>query len=143
MKIPQDRADFLLQMEKHALGTQYNFPTSGGKLAIPLVSADGREDFLLDIYRGGIAICGSFQNRVYITCILARLCFGGKPHTNPDGETIQGTHIHIYREGYGDKWAYPLPNQDFPVINDTRTIFSEFMRFCNITKQPSFISPLL
>ncbi|KJU85379.1 prophage protein [Candidatus Magnetobacterium bavaricum] len=39
--------------------------------------------------------------------ILLRLCFGGHPHRNPDDTEISSPHLHRYREGYADKWAYP------------------------------------
>ena len=30
-------------------------------------------------------------------------------HINPDGTELRDTpHMHIYREGYGDKWAEPI-----------------------------------
>ena len=43
------------------------------------------------------------------------------PHTNPDKKiTIapREPHVHIYREGYGDKFAYPLPKE----FHDTENI---------------------
>ena len=32
----------------------------------------------------------------------------GSPHTNPDDQIIGGTHLHIYKEGFDDRWAYPI-----------------------------------
>lgn len=52
-------------------------------------------------------------------------------HTNPDGSKLSNTHIHIYQEGYGDKWAYPL--DDFN-MDDTNTSFIKFLDKINFDK---------
>ncbi len=67
--------------------------------------------------------------------ILARLDLGGPPHRNPDGQEILCPHLHLHREGYGDKWAYPLP-VDFTNPNDAWLILNEFMDYCNIVDKP-------
>jgi len=58
-------------------------------------------------------------------------------HTNPDGEIITGNHLHIYKEGYGDKIAQPLPDIFTNPENPLKTL-REFMKYCNITKEPIF-----
>lgn len=68
--------------------------------------------------------------------ILARLDFGGAPHRNPDGEEIGSPHLHLYREGYGDKWAFPVPDHHFANPNDPWLALQDFMRFCNIVEPP-------
>jgi len=65
-----------------------------------------------------------------------RLDLDGPPHTNPDGQEIPCPHLHIYREGYGDKWASPLPAARYPNVKDLFSTFEEFMRHCNITQPP-------
>ena len=62
----------------------------------------------------------------------------GVPHRNPDGEEIPAPHLHIYREGYDDKWAYPLPQDTFTNIDDKWQIFLDFMKYCNIVDAPNF-----
>lgn len=52
-------------------------------------------------------------------------------HTNPDGTKLSDTHIHIYQEGYGDKWAYPLDNFD---LDDVHTSFLKFLDKINFDK---------
>ena len=79
---------------------------------------------------------GTYQNRGRQTVILARLDFGGAPHRNPDGEEVGSFHIHLYREGYGDKWAKPIPEEHFSNPEDHWQLLLDFMRFCNITKTP-------
>jgi hypothetical protein len=35
--------------------------------------------------------------------VLVRLDLGGAPHRNPFDEEIGVPHLHLYREGFGDK----------------------------------------
>jgi hypothetical protein len=40
------------------------------------------------------------------------------------------------KEGYGDKWAIPLPYNILININDRWQLLKDFMQFCNIAKAP-------
>ncbi len=137
-EITQSEADALIAMEKHRSSDErYEFPLGGRSLVIPLQSTDRREQFLLDISRGRIDLGrGKYQNRARQVVVLIRLDFGGSPHRNPDGEEIPSPQLHIYREGFGDKWAIPLPADRFPRIADLRGTLDDFMGFCNITVPP-------
>lgn len=73
--------------------------------------------------------------------ILARLDIGGPPHRNPDGEEIACPHLHVYREGYGDKWAFPLPDSFSNHEDAWKTLF-EFMDFCNVSTRPTILQEL-
>lgn len=53
-----------------------------------------------------------------------------------DKEAKRKQHLHVYREGYGDKWAIPVPPERFPDILDLWQLLQDFMRFCNITEPP-------
>jgi len=50
----------------------------------------------------------TYQNRGRAVVVLLRLDLKGSPLRNPNDEVIPCPHLHIYREGFGDKWAYPL-----------------------------------
>ena len=136
--LPQAEADALFAMEKRRSdAAALNYPERGGALTAPLESTDGREKFRLDLRRGRIALGkGSYQNRARETVILARLDFGGAPHRNPDGQSIDSPHVHLYREGYGDKWAFPVPHEHFRNLNDLWRTLGDFMTFCNIVDPP-------
>jgi hypothetical protein len=138
INLTQAEADALLAMEKHRTDdNRLNFPDSGESMHIPLISANGRENFHLDISRGKINLSkGTYQNRSRQIVILARLDFGGQPHRNPDDVEIPSPHIHIYKEGYGDKWAIPLPYDILVTTDDIWQLLKDFMIFCNITKAP-------
>jgi len=137
VEITDSEAQALLQMEKHYLeNVSYVFTGLGEAFRIPLFSSDRREEFVLDITRGRVAIKKTtLQNRARKTVVLARLDLGGSPHRNPDGEEIACPHMHIYREGYGDKWAVPLPKV-FTNSSDIQITLDEFMDYCNITTKP-------
>ena len=113
MEISQAEIDVLLKTEKHCIETKkYSFPQLGGKISIPLFSENKQEEFLLDISRSRVDISKTtYQNRARKTIVLLRLDIGSAPHKNPDGEEIQSPHLHIYKEGYGDKFAYSLPSE--------------------------------
>lgn len=131
--ISQQEADELLAMRKIAADTKpYIYPSLGGRIEIPLESEDHHELFTLMITRGRIDIRkNSYQSLARRVIILARVDIGGAPHCNPDGQQIACPHMHIYREGYGDKWAKPLPAQ-FQNHTDHWHILQDFILFCNI-----------
>ena len=113
------------------------FPEPGRRLAIALISADKRENFTLDISRARLKLTKvTYQNRARQAVILMRLDLDGPPHRNPDYEEIPCPHLHVYREGYGDKWAYPAPPDRYPNADDLFSTFYEFMRHCNIKDLP-------
>lgn len=139
LELTQAEADALMAMEKHRLDDQrYDFPSSGGKLIVPLISVDKRENFTLDISRGRIDLSrGKYQNRARQVIVLVRIDFGGAPHRNPDDQEIPCPHLHLYREGYGDKWAGPVPPDKFANSGDPWQTLNDFMKFCNITRPPN------
>lgn len=139
INLPQHLADTLMAMAKRKIdATEWRFPYAGGKAIIPLASLDGKESFFLDLYRGRLNLAkNTFQNRARRSVILARLDVGGPPHRNPDEIEIPAPHLHIYREGYGDKWAMPAPVDQFPDPGNPEQTLRDFMRFINVTDPPN------
>lgn len=140
LNLAQSDADALLTLEKHKVdNTVHEYPILGGSLKIPLISRDRREEFLLDVYQNQINLAkGTYQNRARRVVILARLDFGGAPHRNPDDEEIACPHLYLYREGFGDKWAFPVPPEAFPSIADRWQTLQDFLRYVNVTDPPDF-----
>lgn len=139
MSLTQDEANALMETEKQRVDNkEWFFPPVGDRIAIPLISRDKRENFMVDATRSQINLFeATYQNRVRQAIILMRLDLGGPPHRNPDGEDIPCPHIHIYREGYGDKWAKPAPLDRYTNVRDLLSTFEAFMRHCNITDPPN------
>lgn len=138
INLTQAEADALIAMEKHRVtDDRSDFPTAGEKIEVPLQSADRREQFLLDLSRGRIDLAKvKMQNRGRQVVVLVRLDLGGAPHRNPDDEDVPAPHLHIYREGFGDKWAIPVPRNRFRDTTDVWVTFEDFLEFCNITRPP-------
>lgn len=142
--LTQAEADALVTMEKIRVSEdEIQYPPAGGRVEVPLASVDRREDFVLDISRGRIDLCKTkYQNRVRHTEVLLRLDLGGPPHRNPDGEEIACPHLHVYREGFGDKWAIVAPSARFSDLSDRWQALLDFMRYCNIIQQPRIVKGL-
>jgi hypothetical protein len=90
INLTQEEANILIAMEKHrANEDRSDFPMRGQSLTLPLLSADGREQFLLDLSRARIDLQKvKMQNRGRQVLVLVRLDLGGAPHRNPDDEEI-------------------------------------------------------
>lgn len=140
--LTQEEANLLIQIEKHAEAANsnpINLPDLGGKISVPLISANRREHFSLDLSKGRIELSkGKNQLRARQVLVLLRLDFGGPPHRNPDEEEIPSPHLHIYREGFDDKWAFPVPPDKFSKLEDYWQTLQDFLGYCNVTERPDF-----
>jgi hypothetical protein len=111
-----------------------------------LRSHDRREEFLFDLERGRRnRLRLKYQTRTRKVIILARLEIEGPRHRNPPGQPylpdqwLEGTHLHLYREGFEDRIAYRLADVNdwvTPVGNGV-TVLEGFLRFCAIDPLPS------
>lgn len=135
--LTQVEADALLAMEKYYEGeAKCVFPSLGGSLRLELHSKDHRETFNLDVTRSRAVLTKeTFQTRARKTVILVRLDIDGPMHRNPDGEEVPCPHLHLYREGFGDKWAIPLP-PELADASGTITLLDAFMDYCRIVAKP-------
>lgn len=138
INLTQSEADALIAMEKQRVDDkQWDFAVPGTRLAIPLTSTDKRENFFLDVTRAQLKLTkATYQNRARQAIILMRLDLDGPPHRNPDDQEIPCPHLHIYREGFGDKWAIPAPSTEYPDTKNLFLTFEAFMKQCNITLPP-------
>jgi len=142
IEITQDEADAFIQMPKFRVNDDaWHFPGRGRSINIPLLSEDKRNNFMLDLWRGRLELNKiTYQNRVHQMIILVRLDLTGTLHKNPDDEVIIGPHIHLYQEGYADKWAYPVSPDSFSNLTDQWQTLKDFMTYCNIVKEPNIIA---
>jgi len=114
---------------------RWPFPDLGGHIEVPLCSVDQREHFFLDISRKRIALTTKYQTRARKTVVLARLDFNS-PHRNPDDSEVGAPHLHLYKEGYGDRWAYPISDGLLSKPNDAWQNLLDFMKYCMIVDAP-------
>ena len=140
IEITQAEADALIAMEKQRTDDEdWTFPGPGARIAIPLVSLDKRENFMLDVTRAQIKLTkATYQTRARQAIILLRLDLDGPPHRNPDDQWVPCPHLHAYREGYGDKWAIAAPPSVYPNPTNLFATFIAFMQECHIVDPPSF-----
>lgn len=61
----------------------------------------------------------------------------GPPHRNPDGQEIPCPHLHLYREGFADKWAQAIDPQVFQNPGDLWETLQDFMDFCRVVEPPN------
>ncbi len=142
IQLTQAEAADLLAMEKHAGEEVYQFPITGGSVRIPVYSEDRHEEFFLDVTRSTIRLTkATLQHRARKAVVLVRIDLDGPPHRNPDDTEVACPHIHYYREGYGDKWAEPLPSWVTKPDNHMQTLL-DLMGFCNVISLPKFENEL-
>jgi hypothetical protein len=136
--LTQAEAERLMQMPKRFVNPPAVISIPPGLDETHELAARGdRERFLLDIWRGTLRLTKlKLQNRVRTVVVLVRLDIDGAPHTNPDGQRLSGTHLHLFKEGYDDRWAYPVDAKSFTLLGDPATTFQEFCTFCNIESPP-------
>ncbi|MCY3574558.1 MAG: hypothetical protein OXG92_12490 [Chloroflexi bacterium] len=136
--ITQEEADYLLKMEKQRVdAAAIPFPLHGQQIVLQLQSLDLRENFLLDLSRGRRQeLRVKLQTRARVVIRIARLDLGGRPHRNADGTVVQAPHLHLYREGFHDRWAIAPPSDKFSDLEDLQVTLDDFMRFCNIVQPP-------
>lgn len=144
----------LIREEKQFKENRFEFPKQGDSQTLEAEGLVSHSEYLMDINRKLCTLSRiTYQNRVQKSIILLRLDIDTKPHTNPDGVTISGTHLHVYREGYLDAWAYELDNPNLQNINssfnledltceDMERRFEAFSRLCNFTSYPIAICDL-
>lgn len=140
--LSQNDAEALMRMEKvPASQDAFHFPDLGGRIEVPLMSRDERERFSLDINRKRIALTTCYQTRGRQVIVLARLDFAA-PHRNPDGSEVGVPHLHLYREGYGDKWAIEIPAGLLSKPEDAWQVLHDFMKYCAVVDHPNIVRGL-
>lgn len=142
--LTQSEADHLIGLDKRFVDLSLLSFMAGVKQIRQLVASEGKERFLMDLWRGTLRLTkANLQTRARTAVILVRLDIDGAPHTNPDGEVIGGTHLHLYREGFEDKWASPLDPARFSDPNSLAQCFEDFCSYCSISSRPSFQASLV
>ena len=154
MELSQKEAQALFELPKFFFHEfKISFPGEGEKLTLEFYSKNKRYVFQADIDRSGfIKPKLKFQNRYNKIFILRRLEIIGPPHKNPpdslgfdflksyENLEIPCPHLHIYIEGFNDKWAISLADVDELNITQEDTpfeIMTKFFNYCNI-ELPNF-----
>ena len=135
----QADADRLLALDKR-FDEPDPLEMAPGKWTRNLTAVDLRERFLFDYFRGRIIFAKyRYQMRHGATEILVRYCSQRK-HTNPPNPhhtgRFDGPHVHLYREGYDDKIAFPVSEVGIDDTSDATRVLTLILRFCHVVTIP-------
>lgn len=93
------------------------------------------EAFSLDVTQKHIVLKLKCQLRNPThSVILARLDFAASPHRNPDDAAVGVLHLHIYREGGGDRFAYKVPPGMLKNPDDPLQVLLDFLETYHIER---------
>ena len=139
MAITQSEFEFLMKQEK--VFSDLVNPVILGPPPLQwtrkIESVDLRESFLFDFYRGSLELSKyTFNKRYKQTIVLLRYDNWGR-HTNPDGQLFEGPHVHLYREGFNDKFAFSPSTVGVSETDSMEQVLKELMLFCNVKKIPT------
>lgn len=136
-KLTQEEAESLLNMLKKAIDDEIAFPSKGDAIEFDVIGDSKKDLFATRIYRGKI---NSFKYEIGARIkkdgiMLLELHINpGKPHINPDGEKIIGSHWHVYTEEHGRRQAFLA--EDIHSENFVENTIM-FMKKFNIIERPS------
>lgn len=133
--ITQEEYNYIISLEKEFKENERI--TLESKWSRDIIATETRDMFILDYYVGTIALTKFTYNKRYRkTIIILRLDSSGR-HTNPDGQLFDGPHVHIYRENYGDKWAFPITEIGITgEIIEKANALESFLQYCNVINCP-------
>ncbi len=132
--LSQAEADVLISSLKKLTNSEHivEFPQPGKKLLLECEDGNNNK-YTIDVNRGRLKPQKStYQTRHNKSTILLRVDIEGPPHVNPNGEEIPCPHIHIYKEGYDDKWAYPLQTEINTNTLDLIQVLIDFLDYNNV-----------
>jgi hypothetical protein len=136
--LTQAEGDALIAMAKYRVDmTEWDYPDLGGVISVPLFSADRRENFLLDVRRGPNRSCEGNVSEPRAAGRgpgEARLRRSAPPESGRGGARLASSPS--LSEGFGDKWAIPVPGDVFGDVTDQWRTLQDFMQYCNIAEIP-------
>lgn len=125
----QEEANRLIEMLKRTIDQQIAFPSQKGRISLDVVGERREDVFVVNIDRKGkLAEKCTYQGRVQQSNqVLLRLDIdpNGR-HTNPDGQTVHGNHIHIYTEEHDMRMAIPFDIEDKDLYEVCYAFFEKF-----------------
>lgn len=136
-KLTQEEADNLLNMIKNSLADDIIFPEKGHSIEFDAKGTSKKDIFTIRIYRGRInhkkyEIGARIKKNGVL--LLELHINPGKPHQNPDGTKLVGSHWHIYTEEYYRSLAFPADDIQSDKFVDNTILFLE--KF-NVIQKPN------
>lgn len=134
MELTQALADrYRLSPKRLKNGGTLNLNAEFKIIGEELISDEFGDIFKLDLRKNKIELkvlnCNTRANDCFV---IARLDVNDREHKNPDGTKVGETHLHIYKEGYNDRYAYDPSKYGFSNYNDVPALILQFANFCKI-----------
>lgn len=129
--LTEEQAKFLIDIEKIILDS-HSLPVNGEKHAYRLSKARSFRK-LLDLH----CVSSSKNTEKYSYTIIYRgirifsVDLKASPHTNPDGSKVSGNHMHLYKDGFFDQYAYELTDV-FSNPDDFLATFYDVLGYSNV-----------
>lgn len=123
-------ADVLINAIKTLVSVNKNIyiPTIGEKERIEAYSVFENEFFTICVFRGrqdpdklSLHAMDNSTNTA-----LLRLDVNAGIHTNPDGKKIEGTHLHIFKDGFEIQYAIPFDIANENLVSATKAFMARF-----------------
>lgn len=107
-----------------------------------ILSLETRDIFILDYHRGQINIEKySYNKRFRTNIVLLRICSHGRHH-NPDGSLLVGMHVHIYKDQFDDRTAFPITVLGIDSTANRDEVLIALLKFCNVENIPTIQNSL-
>jgi hypothetical protein len=134
-----EATDLLNALKELKSKRMIKFPSPGSAQQLDVNTKDGKDKFIIDINRKGkisLSKC-TYQTRYKNSIKLLRLDIDGPPHTNPDSKEVPCPHLHIYKEGFAVRWAYPIGPNIFKNTSDLVQTLIDFLEYNYIENIPN------
>ena len=137
--LTQEEADTLREIEKILINPhKFRIPLQGKTEEYPVcyqIANMDKDNMSISAFHGNkdifkVSIRLKYNGNIILTRIDSR---DQTRHINPDKTIIEALqpHIHIYREGYDDKFAYPLP-REFSDATNVCSLFRDFLSYSHV-----------
>lgn len=135
LDLTQSDAESLIKNKKivkNIRPIEFNYPIRGGVLEIEVID-EFKNEYVIGIRQRKIELIKRSHNLRYAKSVtLIRIDYD-REHCNPDGNNVGIPHIHVYKEGFNDKFAYKLSDYGIIIENQTdiKELLNKFLEFIN------------
>ncbi len=140
--LTESEAEAMLNELKYALIDLLNLPGKGDSVSFDVKANDSANIYTIGIFRGSVnSRKMNYNARIKLnnTTLLELHINAGNRHMNPDGELVTGNHWHIYREGYGHSYAFPVPDiSDHDFVDVTIRFLERF----HVVERPKILEQI-
>lgn len=135
--LTDEEARRLIEMLKCSTVEAIAFPSLGKKREFEVLGDTRRDIFIVYIFRGTVEVrkCNISGRTKDGTQLMELHLSPTTIHLNPDGTKISGSHLHIYTQEYGRRYAVPFDLEDRSIVENCIVFMNKF----NIIKRPEIL----